>query len=163
MRFLLLFSTAALMLLTPAARAQVIVQTPWVNVQVCPTEVMVQAGPFAIRVPRARRAAPAPVMPEAFSLEPAPGEPPPVPIDPGSGTGMPPSLAAFAAAFRPQAGHHEAVLLHPATGQPVKVGFTLPDGEPRKVRVLRYRVAFDYGRKTIALIFRRDGTVQVRP
>jgi hypothetical protein len=85
-----------------------------------------------------------------------------MPVEPGPGTVAAPTLAEFASAFRPQGGRHETVLLHPATGQPVKVGFTLPDGVPRKVRVFRYRLAFDYGRQTVALVFRRDGSVNVR-
>jgi hypothetical protein len=79
-----------------------------------------------------------------------------------SESATPPTLPVFAEAFHPQGGRHEVVLLHPATGRPVQVGFTLPDGAPRRVRVFRYRLAFDYGRQTVALVFRRDGSVHVR-
>lgn len=74
----------------------------------------------------------------------------------------PPTLAQFAAAFTPLPGRYEVVLLHPATGQPVTVAFSLPPGTPRKVRLHRYRLAFDYGRHDVALVFRRDGSVRVR-
>jgi hypothetical protein len=73
-----------------------------------------------------------------------------------------PTLAQFAAAFKPLPGRYEVTLLHPATGQPVTVNFTLPPGAPRKVRVHRYRLAFDYGRHDVVLVFRRDGSVRVR-
>jgi hypothetical protein len=73
-----------------------------------------------------------------------------------------PTLAQFAAGFTPQPGRYEVVLLHPATGQPVKVAFTLPPGMPRRVRVFPYRLAFDYGRHDVVLVFQRNGGVRVR-
>jgi hypothetical protein len=163
MRSLPLLTSAALVVLAPAAQAQVLVQTPWVTVRVCPTEVTVQSGPLAIRVPRCARAAPAPILaPQMPPAQPEPGAPPPVPEEAVEKAVQAPTLAQFAGAFRPRGGRYETVLLHPATGQPVQVAFTLPDGPPRKVRVYRYRLAFDYGRRTVALVFRRDGSVHVR-
>ena len=55
------------------------------------------------------------------------------------------------------------VLVHPFTGKPVKVAFTLPPGAPRKVRASRHALTFDYGRRDVVTIrFLRDGSVRVR-
>ncbi len=69
--------------------------------------------------------------------------------------------AEFARVFQPIPGHHQVVLLHPFTKCPVQVCFTLPPGCPKKVRVDRGELEFDYGRREIEIRFARNGTVRV--
>jgi hypothetical protein len=71
------------------------------------------------------------------------------------------TLAEFAGSFQPAAGPHEAVLIHPVSKAPVKVRFTLPAGTPRKVRVHRRELVFDYGRQRVKVRFVADGNVRV--
>ena len=52
-------------------------------------------------------------------------------------------------------------LLHPGSGQPVAVTFTLPDGTP-KVRVHKREIVFDYGKHDVEVHFRLGGRVQVK-
>jgi hypothetical protein len=155
----------SLLALAPDARADVCVRTPWVTVQVGPRGVFVQAPGVTVSLPRAApvmppaAVAPAPVMlPPPRPLTAAPPAAPPVPAP----AVVVPTLAQFASSFQPQPGLHEVVLQHPATGQPVKVGFTLPSGTLRRVRLFRYRLAFDYGRHDVVLVFQRNGGVRVR-
>jgi hypothetical protein len=67
----------------------------------------------------------------------------------------------FAAGFQPVPGTHEVTLVHPRSGQPVTVQFTLPPGVPRKVRVSRRDLEFDYGRQGVDLRFLLRGRVRV--
>jgi hypothetical protein len=71
------------------------------------------------------------------------------------------TLAEFAAAFQPAPGNFEVQLIHPGTGQPVTVQFTLPRGTPRKVRVHRRELEFDYGREEVTIRFGILGRVKV--
>jgi hypothetical protein len=71
------------------------------------------------------------------------------------------TLDEFAAAFKPCPGTHRVCLIHPRTGQPVDVEFTLPPGVPRKVRVLRRDLEFDYGRQEVDVRFLLRGGVKV--
>jgi hypothetical protein len=73
----------------------------------------------------------------------------------------PPTHAEFASSFRPLPGSYEVVLLHPFTGAPVKACFNLPPGQPKKVRVERDELEFDYGRYEVEIRFNRDGRVSV--
>ncbi|MCZ2340842.1 MAG: hypothetical protein LC104_03495 [Bacteroidales bacterium] len=66
----------------------------------------------------------------------------------------------FAAIFQPIPGTHKVVLLHPKTGQPVEVCFTLPPGCP-KVNVGRRYLEFDYGRVEVEIRFGCCGRVKV--
>jgi hypothetical protein len=70
------------------------------------------------------------------------------------------TLAEFASAFKPVAGTHQVLLLHPVTNEPVNVTFTLPAGEPR-VQVLRRDLIFDYGRHEVEIRFQLRGGVRV--
>jgi hypothetical protein len=65
----------------------------------------------------------------------------------------PMSLGEFAANFQPAPGTYEVLLLHPKTGCPVSVTFTLPCGCPRRVVVTRREVVFDYGREKVVIRF----------
>ncbi|MBY0230458.1 MAG: hypothetical protein K2W96_14330, partial [Gemmataceae bacterium] len=61
------------------------------------------------------------------------------------------------------AGRHEAVVIHPMTGKPVKVAFALP-AAPRRVFVERDRIEFRWGlraRRGVSVVFRADGGVEV--
>ncbi len=174
MRSLLACSVLGLLAQAPAARADVCVRTPWVTVQVGRGGVFVQAPGVTVSVPRAvplvmppappPAAVPAPPAPPAAEPEAIPLPPPrPLPAEPAPGpAAIVPTLAQFASSFTPQPGRYEVTLLHPATGQPVKVRFTLPPGTPRAVRVFRYRLAFDYDRRDVVLVFQRNGGVRVR-
>jgi hypothetical protein len=152
-------------------RADIVVHTPWASVEVRCSEVVVEAPFVSLRIPR-RKAAQAATLPAmrlpAADVPPVPVAPPPQPTPPPGKEraavvpASAPTIAEFAASFVAQAGAHEVVLLHPATGRPVNVRFLLPEGTLRKVHVHRYRLTFDYGRRDVALVFLRSGGVRVR-
>src|SRR5207248_2907670 len=163
------------------SQAEVVVRTPFVLVRIGkphppgPGDVVVRTPFVGVRVTRPAHvpACPAPTAPPTQPVE--PGAPPPVPVDPPAEVSPAPrpadlpatvralTVREFASSFRPRAGEHEVLLLHPLTGKPVKVGFTLPPGTPRKVRVTRRALTLDYGRRDVVVIrFFRDGTVRVR-
>jgi hypothetical protein len=130
------------------------VQAPFVDVQVPgspPAPVAVPAPP------------PGPVLPAPAAPQVPPPPPPPVPAP------APPVAPAlvrplthqeFARSFQPTPGTHNVVLLHPRTGAPVNVSFTLPAGTPR-VRVRPRELEFDYGRTQVEIRFLFDGRVRV--
>lgn len=66
----------------------------------------------------------------------------------------------FVRTFRPTEGTHEMMLVHPDTGAPVRVTFTLPAGRPM-LRYDRTQIEFNYGDKEVEIHFRKDGTVKV--
>ena len=69
----------------------------------------------------------------------------------------------FVASFRPLPGRYEVLLVHPKTGCPVKVCFTLPPGCPRKVRVNGHKIVFDYKcQHDVVIRFLHGGGVWVR-
>jgi hypothetical protein len=67
----------------------------------------------------------------------------------------------FAQSFRPAPGPYDVVLIHPRTGQAVRVNFTLPPGNPR-VYVTPRLLEFDYGSQRVSIIFGIAGGVRVR-
>jgi hypothetical protein len=162
----------------------VVVQAPFVRVGTGygGTEVrapFVRVGtPGPIVTPAMPRAEPAPTPlpvqpPEGVPLEIAPPAPP-VPL-PGAGT--PPetrtvssapkgtqTIYDYVASFKPAAGSHEIVVLHPYTNNPVKVSFILPEGSPsvRVKGVVRKAIDFNYGNRDVAIWFYRDGRVLVK-
>jgi len=85
----------------------------------------------------------------------APAQPPgyPVPVL---------TLDQFSRVFTPVPGRHEVLLVHPKTGQPVAVCFTLPEGKLRHFEVTRNEIEFDFGRTDVEIIFRHNGTVDVK-
>jgi hypothetical protein len=91
------------------------------------------------------------MLPPAQPVPAAP--PPPAVVIPA----RPPTLAEFAATFQPAPGTYEVVLTHPVSGNPIKVTFTLPAGNPKKVHVHRREIEFDYGRHFVRLRFDRQG------
>jgi hypothetical protein len=72
------------------------------------------------------------------------------------------TLDEFARSFQPLPGRYEVVLVHPLTGCPVNVCFALPPGCPKKVRVHRRQLEFDYGRHDVVIHFERNGDVRVK-
>lgn len=87
-----------------------------------------------------------------------PGLPPPVvlPLQPMT-------VSEFVAWFKPLPGKYEVMLIHPKTGCPVKVCFTLPPGCIRKVRCTRHKIVFDYKCQcNVVIRFLHSGKVWVR-
>lgn len=69
----------------------------------------------------------------------------------------------FVSAFKPLPGKYEVMLIHPKTGCPVKVCFTLPPGCLRTVRVNAHKIAFVYKCQCDVVIrFLHSGNVWVR-
>jgi hypothetical protein len=138
----------------PPSPGRVLVQTPWVTVGV------------GARGPAVARQAPTLPPPAPAPAEPAfiPGAPPPVPlpIPVEVPVARAPTLNEFAAAFKPAPGRFEVVLQHPMTGQPVKVSFSLPPGEPKRVKVHKRELEFQYRGKDVTIRFLRGGDVRVR-
>lgn len=140
MRYMSFLGLLAAVSLAAPARAQVIVNTPWVTVHV-------------------GRPLPPPELAPNF----VPGDPPPVPVAAPSVGVRPPTLEEFADSFHAAPGHYEVVLLHPVTCCPVKVCFTLPCGCPCKVKVHAKSLVFSYGLfDRVAIRFHHDGSVTVR-
>jgi hypothetical protein len=166
MRTLARYSLLALAATAVPARAEVFVQTPWACIRVgrpAPTRVVVQTPWVTVGVSPSAPAA-APAAPPAAEPVYVPGAPPPVPlpIPVDTAPAGAPTLSEFAATFRPKGGRFEVDVVHPATGRPVRVSFTLPEGTPRRVKVHRREVDFDYGGKQVSIRFLRGGEVRVR-
>lgn len=154
------------------------VRAPFVRVYTGPpgTEVI---APF-VRIQTPGRL-PGPVMPPAS--EPIPVQPPadvplkivppappvPLPGDPPapekrvSASPSTQTIYDFTAGFKPAAGRHDIVVVHPYTNALVKVSFVLPEGTPtvRVKGVVRRAIEFHYGGKDVAIWFYRDGRVSV--
>lgn len=107
----------------------------------------------------------------AASLAPA-QLPPPPPPPVGAEIVLPPlavipvqplTLQQFAASFKPLPGRYEVLLVHPKTGCPVKVCFTLPPGCLRGVRANGHKIVFDYKcQRNVVIRFMHFGKVWVR-
>jgi hypothetical protein len=167
-----LLAVTGLVAFAGTGHAGFFLRVPFVTVHV-DRGVFVGAGPVRVVVP------PAPVVvgpsqsPGVIVSQPAPAVrpvpedqlPPPTPLPPAAP--VPPAVVQamtveqFAAAFKPQPGKYEVVLIHPKSCQPVKVCFDLPPGCPRKVRVTKHVLEFDYGRDSVRIRFFHDGDVKV--
>jgi hypothetical protein len=157
MRRNILLAVGATLALAASARAQVVVATPWVTVQVQRgAGVSVQTPWITVEV-GGRMGIPG-VAPPSRPM------PPVAPKSKGEAAAVrrAPTVAEFATSFEPTAGPHEVELIHPGTGQPVKVAFTLPEGTPSKIRVRRRSLDFEYGRQDVSIRFLIGGRVQVR-
>jgi len=89
---------------------------------------------------------------------PLPGEAAPVPAS------RPLTVREFACSFQPTCGTHTVVLVHPFSGRPVEVCFTLPAGcaNVKVKRGLRERLEIGNGRKKgVEIVFLRNGAVKV--
>jgi hypothetical protein len=106
------------------------------------------------------------VAPPAVSLAPGlPAGPQVVPVLPAPALlpVRPLTVSEFAASFRPLPGRYEVLLIHPKTGCPVKVCFTLKPGCIRTVRVNSHKIDFVYARQCDVVIrFLHSGKVWVR-
>ncbi len=67
----------------------------------------------------------------------------------------------FAKSFQPLPGTHRVTLLHPDTGQPVTVQFTLPPDALRKTHVAGHEIEFKYKKQQVRIRFKHDGQVSV--
>jgi hypothetical protein len=159
LRFPLSLAVLAVALPVGQAEAQVVVRTPFVT-------VVVPGRPAYAPLP-------APVVMPGRAVIVEPGSPPPVPLEtvpvrpvpPVVSATRAPSLADFAATFRPAptGGRYEVVVQHPCTCCPVKVSFCLPRGCPRKVRACSNSLEIRYGLcKAVVVRFLPDGSVRVR-
>lgn len=141
------------MAMTPAQAGEVVVRAPFTTVRVGPGYTQVNAPFTRVQVQQ-------PVYVPAVVAQPA--RPPEVihmPAPAPAARAM--THAEFARTFTPVQGTYDVVLLHPDTCCPVRVCFTLPCGCPKKVRVERHELEFDYGDYEVEIRFRRDGRVKV--
>lgn len=75
----------------------------------------------------------------------------------------PMTVSEFASTFKPLPGKYEVMLIHPKTGCPVKVCFTLPPGCICKVRATGHKIVFDYKcQRNVVIRFLCCGKVWVR-
>ena len=170
---------AALAGMASSARAEVVVNVPFVSVRVGGGGVFVRAPFVRVQTPPVV-VAPAPgpaVLPPSLEVAPPPekiGDPIPVPLPKPGQTDfsvpvpvpLPPARPLthreFAETFKPAPGTYDVVLLHPVTNAPVKVTFTLPEGTARNVRTFPRQINFDYGsRRDVTIRFLADGRVRV--
>jgi hypothetical protein len=76
---------------------------------------------------------------------------------------QPMTVGDFVAAFKPLPGNYEVLLIHPKTGCPVKVCFTLPPGCLRAVRANGHKIVFVYKcQHDVVIRFLHSGNVWVR-
>jgi hypothetical protein len=72
------------------------------------------------------------------------------------------TLGDFSRLFAPTPGRHDVWVVHPVTGQPVKVCFVLPTGKLRDFEVGRRFIRFEFARgQAVEIDFRANGTVRV--
>jgi hypothetical protein len=156
------------------SRAQVIVRAPFVTVVAGRSCGLGRRG-VSVQVPGIldlHVGSPAPVLvPPPYPVPPAIDElptprtltsaTPPASVAAAPASVRPLTVEEFAASFQPVSGTHEVTLVHPRTGQPVTVQFTLPAGAPKKVRVSRRELEFDYGRHEVDIRFLLRGRVRV--
>ncbi len=73
-----------------------------------------------------------------------------------------PSLTEFASNFQPLPGQYQVMVLHPASGQPVTLAFSLPPSrDGYKTRITPRYLEFDSTDHTVGFRFARDGQVHV--
>ena len=69
----------------------------------------------------------------------------------------------FSRWFAPTPGRHHVTLIHPKTNCPVEVCFTLPAcGPVRSFKATRHAINFDFGKEDVSILFRHNGTVDVK-
>jgi hypothetical protein len=117
-------------------------------------------APLYNSTPLPLQPAPQPALPPAVPIPALPTVPSFTPTTLRNGVQVL-SVADFAANFLPVPGPHQVVLVHPVTGSPIEVRFTLPNGTPRKVQAGRRDLEFDYGSRGVEINFEKDGTVTV--
>lgn len=168
--------------LASTAEAQVVVNAPFVRVQVgggvyvrapfvnlfiprrpivvVPAPVYVAPMPQAVEAPPpgAEQPVPQPQPPSTPQQQPAPttafSPPPP------TRTQQPPTLEQFASTFQPKAGSYQVNILSPVTNEPTQVRFTLPEGNPRQIHLRRNEIEFNYGfRHFVRIEFDNEGAM----
>ncbi len=162
--------------LSASAYADIVIDVPFFSLRIGPRwrfQPVVPPAPVVERPVRPSESVPdkpgTPPVPEG-SEEPLvvpPGTPQQVlpppriegPVVPGPA--RPPTHAEFGRALEPREGLYEVVLTHPHTGHPVVVRFQLPPGYPKKVRIERNELEFDYGKFEVEIRFHKDGRVTV--
>jgi hypothetical protein len=152
-----MIASVALLSISTMARAEVVVAAPFVFVRAGGGATEIHAPFVHLHIAKRQPMQPLPAA--------QPGEliHAPRPTD-GSAAPAPMALphGEFARSFTPAAGSYEVDLIHPYTGCPVHVCFSLPPGCPKKVRVERGELEFDYGRTEVEIRFKKDGRVQVQ-
>jgi hypothetical protein len=150
----------------PSAQGEVIIQTPYVTViagkpaDPGATAVRVQVAPWLdLQIRPGVRATRVPVTSSPLREIPVPSESPPLANIPMQERAV--TLAEFSRSFVPAKGFYEVLFIHPDTGKAAYTHFTLPKGEPRKVRVSRRRIHFDYASSQVQIIFEPRGGVRV--
>jgi hypothetical protein len=117
-------------------------------------------------VASAQFAPPVPVAPGSLPPTPqaVPDLPPPAAIAPPVAIPVRPlTVSEFVASFKPLPGRYEVLLIHPKTGCPVKVCFTLPPGCVRCVHANGHKIVFDYKcQHDVVIRFLHGGKVWVR-
>ncbi|MBA4188360.1 MAG: hypothetical protein C0467_10185 [Planctomycetaceae bacterium] len=71
------------------------------------------------------------------------------------------TLAEFSRTFTPLPGKHQVWFIHPSTGKPVLVCFTLPEGRMKRFEVDDRWIDFKFDKRTVSIDFRRSGKVEV--
>jgi hypothetical protein len=154
-----------------APLVRVLVGNPPPVVVVPPPPIEVVPAPV-VPAPAPTAPTPAPLVPGPTPLVPVPTPPPgtPSPAAPLPPPGVAPApgaapaaltLQEFARTFRPAPGTYQVTLLHPRTGQPLTITFTLPAGTPQ-VYVGQRFLEFDYGSSRVTIVFPLGGGVRVR-
>jgi len=138
--------------LAPASRADVYIHVPFVTVRVGDRPGMVYVKP--------------PVIGPIIVGQPVDVLPPPRPAvievpGPQPAVVRVPTMDEFAASFKPAPGKYEVMIVHPLSGEPVKVAFTLPEGTPKRVTVRLREIDFEYARSEVSIRFIRNGMVRV--
>jgi len=162
-------SLLSLCFLTEASEADVFVRGPFGGTWVAVTPP--QTGPgVLVQAPGVQVQLQQPPPPSPIVVVPQTPPPPPGPIVVVPQPPLPPPSVVvplkplthreFAKIFRPIPGNYQVVLIHPGSGAPVNVSFTLPPGNPR-VRVHPRELVFDYGRHEVEIRFAIHGKVKV--
>jgi len=145
-----LIAFASLFAMATASRADVFIRVPFVRIHVGD-----RPGPVIVNPPLI----PPIVIDQSPDVLPAPrviveGQPTPAVV-------RVPTLDQFAATFKPAPGKYEVMIIHPVTGDPVKVAFTLPEGNLKAVHVRPREIDFEFARSEVSIRFIRTGAVRV--
>lgn len=130
---------------------------PPVFVPPVPVAPAVRVQPQVLPVPAYRPPVAVPVLvPVVRPVVPA------VPVRPFPVAPAAVTLADFSRFFTPTPGRHDVWIVHPVTGQPVKVCFVLPPGKLKEFEVEKRSIRFEFrGGAEVEIEFRGNGTVRV--
>ncbi len=107
-----------------------------------------------------------PVQPQPQVVPQPKGTPLPQPkiVQPAPVKITPVTIFDFVRSFKPQPGNYEVCFVHPYTGRPVTLRWSLPPGCTRVVlrrKLFCYEIDFEYGSREIELNFSHRGRVRV--